>query len=140
MSGWTVEVTADARAELEDWPTELRASLARIVERLEAVGLERVGEPFVRHLEGKLWEMRPSGRRVEGRALYVAASGRRVVIVLAFQKRTQKTPRRLIELALRRAKGLAPRAGPFRSRNSPAPGNGTLSFAPNMNASARRWS
>jgi phage-related protein len=72
------------------------------------VGLERVGEPFVKHLEGKLWEMRPSGRRVEGRALYVAASGRRVVIVLAFQKRTQKTPRRLIELALRRAKGLAP--------------------------------
>ena len=63
---------------------------------------------MVKHLEGKLWEMRPSGRRVEGRALYVAASGRRVVIVLAFQKRTQKTPRRLIELALQRAKGLAP--------------------------------
>ena len=108
MSGWTVEVIAEARAELEDWPIELRASLTRIVERLEAVGLERLGEPFVKHLEGKLWEMRPSGRKVEGRALYVAASGRRVVIVLAFQKRTQKTPRRLIELALRRAKGLAP--------------------------------
>ena len=108
MSGWTVEVIVEARAELEDWPIELRASLTRIVERIEAVGLERVGEPFVKHLEGKLWEMRPSGRRVEGRALYVAASGRRVVIVLAFQKRTQKTPRRLIELALRRAKGLAP--------------------------------
>jgi hypothetical protein len=79
MSGWTVEVIAEARAELEDWPIELRASLTRIVERLEAVGLERVGEPFVKHLEGKLWEMRPSGRRVEGRALYVAASGRRAV-------------------------------------------------------------
>jgi phage-related protein len=59
------------------------------------------------HIEGKLWEMR-SGRRIEGRALYVAASGRRVVIVLAFQKTTQKTPRRMIELALRRTKGLAP--------------------------------
>jgi phage-related protein len=86
----------------------LRASLTRIVERIEAVGLERVGEPLVKHVEGKLWEMRPSGRRVEGRALYVAAPGRRVVIVLAFQRRTQKTPRRLIELALQRAKGLAP--------------------------------
>ena len=31
-----------------------------------------------------------------------------IVIVLAFQKTTQKTPRRPIELALRRAKGLAP--------------------------------
>jgi phage-related protein len=108
MSSWTVEVVAEARAELADWPVELRASLTRIVERIEAVGLERVGEPLVSHIEGKLWEMRPSGRRVEGRALYVAASGRRVVIVLAFQKRTQKTPRRMIELALIRAKRLTP--------------------------------
>jgi phage-related protein len=39
-----------------------------------------------------------------GRALYVAASGRRVVIVLAFLKKTRKTPDRLIELALKRAR------------------------------------
>ena len=51
--------------------------------------------------------MRPSGRKIEGRALYVTASGRRVVIGLAFQKTTRKTPRRTIELALRRAKGRA---------------------------------
>jgi phage-related protein len=100
---WTVEVTADAREELVDWPTELRASLTRIVARIEAVGLEQVGEPLVKHLEDKLWEMRPSGRKVEGRALYVTASGRRVVVVLAFRKQSQKTPRRVIELALKRA-------------------------------------
>ena len=108
MSGWIVEVIVEARAELDAWPVELRASLTRIVERIEAIGLERLGEPLVRHIEGKLWEMRASGRRVEGRALYVAATGRRVVIVLAFQKTTRKTPRQAIELALRRAKGLAP--------------------------------
>ena len=92
---------------MDAWPLELRASLTRIVERVEAVGLERLGEPLVRHIEGKLWEMRASGRRVEGRALYVAATGRRVVIVLAFRKTTRKTTRQAIELALRRAKGLA---------------------------------
>ena len=108
MKGWTVEVGAEAQTELAAWPIELRASLARIVERVEAVGLERFGEPFVRHIEGKLWEMRASGRRVEGRALYVAATGRRVVILLAFQKTTRKTPRQAIELALRRAKGFRP--------------------------------
>ena len=47
--------------------------------------------------------MRPSGRNMEGRALYVAVKGRRVIVVLAFIKKTQKTPRRLIELALQRA-------------------------------------
>ena len=40
--------------------------------------------------------------RVEGRALYVAVRERRVVILLAFIKKKQKTPRRLIELAKRR--------------------------------------
>ena len=37
------------------------------------------------------------------RALYVAARGRRVVVVRAFVKKTRCTPRREIELALRRA-------------------------------------
>jgi phage-related protein len=66
-----------------------------------------MGDPHVRHIEGKLWEMRPSGRRLEGRALYVAATGRRVVIVLAFLKKTRKTPDRLIRLALDPARRIA---------------------------------
>ena len=61
-------------------------------------------EPHVKHLEGPVWEMRMSGRDGISRALYVTASGRRAVVIRAFVKRTQKTPRREIELALRRAK------------------------------------
>jgi len=38
------------------------------------------------------------------RAAYVTAKGRRIVIVHVFEKKTQKTPRREIEIALRRAK------------------------------------
>ncbi len=44
-----------------------------------------------------------SGRDGISRALYVTASGRRVVVLRAFVKRTQRTPRREIDLALRRA-------------------------------------
>lgn len=40
------------------------------------------------------------------RALRDGRAGRRVVIVLAFQKTTPKTPRRMIELALKRAKSV----------------------------------
>ena len=84
----------------------MRAALTKVVERIQKVGLDRVHEPHVRHVEGKLWEMRPDSRGVEGRALYVTASGWRVVIVAAFIKKTRKTPRRMIELALERAKGV----------------------------------
>jgi phage-related protein len=86
---------------------ELRAALTRIIDRIRRVGLDRVGEPQVRHIEGKLWEMRPSGKRMEGRALYVTAAGRRAV-VLAFVKKTRKTPDHVITLALERARSIGP--------------------------------
>jgi phage-related protein len=38
------------------------------------------------------------------RAAYVTATGRRVVVVHVFAKKTQKTPRHEIEIALKRAK------------------------------------
>jgi phage-related protein len=67
-------------------------------------GLERLGEPHVKHLDGKLWEMRLMGRDGIARVLYVTAIGQRIVVVRAFMKKTQKTPRREIEIALLRAR------------------------------------
>ena len=55
-------------------------------------------------LEGPLWEMRLKGRGGIARAIYLTASGRRIVIVRAFRKKSRKTPRREIALALKRAK------------------------------------
>jgi phage-related protein len=108
MTVWTVELLDDTvAAELDAWPRDLRAALARIFDRIGSMGLERLGEPHVRHIEGKLWEMRVSGNRLEGRALYVTAVGRRVVVVLAFIKKTRTTPDRYIRLALERAQRIA---------------------------------
>jgi phage-related protein len=60
-----------------------------------------------KHLEGPLWEMRMKGKDGIARAAYVTASGFRVVVVRVFRKKIQKTPRREIELALRRARGVS---------------------------------
>ena len=91
--------------ELQALPADMRARLVRICELIAAVGLERVGAPHVRHLAGPLWEMRMSGRAGISRALYVAnRDDERIVIVRAFIKKTRKTPRREIDLALRRAR------------------------------------
>ena len=48
--------------------------------------------------------MRLRGRDGIARAAYVTAKLERVVVVHVFVKKTQKTPRREIELALRRAR------------------------------------
>lgn len=60
--------------------------------------------PYIRHLSGPLWEMRMKGKDGIARALYVTAHSQRVVIVRAFAKKTQKTPRQEIDLALKRAR------------------------------------
>ena len=105
--GWTVEDSNEiVDAEVEALPEDMRARLARIAKLIEEKGLERVGEPHVKHLEGPLWEMRLKGRSGISRALYVTAVGRRVVIVRVFVKKTEKTPRREIELALSRARSI----------------------------------
>lgn len=92
----------EARGEFEVWPEELKSGLIRIFDRIESMGLERVREPLVKHIEGRIWEMRPSGDKLIGRALYAAVKGKRVVVALAFIKKSRKTPRRLIEIALKR--------------------------------------
>ena len=81
----------------------MRAHFARICELMAAVGLERMGAPHVGHLTSALWEMRMTGRDGISRALYVTAPDRRVVVVRVFMKKTQRTPKREIALALRRA-------------------------------------
>lgn len=102
---WTVEfLSLEVEAELDALPVDIRASFERIVHLIESAGLERIHEPYVKHLEGPLWEMRMKGRDGIARAAYVTAVGRRVVVVRVFPKKTQKTPRREIELALKRAK------------------------------------
>jgi len=47
--------------------------------------------------------MRLSGPNTIARVIYVAASGRRVVVLHAFVKKTEKTPRRALEIARIRA-------------------------------------
>lgn len=103
MTWAVVFLDEKVRDELSGLPVDVRARFERVVRLIQSQGLERVRQPYVRHLEGPLWEMRLTGKGGIARALYVTASGRRVVIVRVFAKKTQKTPRREIELALKRA-------------------------------------
>lgn len=75
----------------------------RITELIEAVGLENVHAPHVKHLEGKLWEIRAKSADGIARAIYVALTGQRIIIVHIFVKRPQKTPTKALELARQRA-------------------------------------
>jgi phage-related protein len=102
---WIVEfLDEDVKALLDALSPDMRAHFLRIADLIQSQGLERVREPYVKHLEAALWEMRLKGRSGIARAVYVTAVGKRVIVVHVFTKKTQKTPRHEIETALKRAK------------------------------------
>jgi phage-related protein len=102
---WTVEtVNESVDAELLSLPDDVQASFIRLVERIRAVGLANIREPHLRHLRGKLWEMRLRGRDGIGRAIYVTLAGQRIVVLHAFAKKSRRTPGTALALAERRFK------------------------------------
>lgn len=56
----------------------------------------------LRHLEGELWELRFRGDRVSFRFIYFVQPGKRIVVLHCFLKKTQKTPKRELEVAWHR--------------------------------------
>lgn len=62
--------------------------------------------PLVRHIEADLWELREESRTNIYRVLYCFASGRRIVFLHGFQKKTQKLPARELAIARQRYQDL----------------------------------
>jgi phage-related protein len=54
---------------------------------------------------GGLYEVRARAAEGTGRALYCTLVGQRIVILHAFVKKTQKTPDRELDLAVKRMRG-----------------------------------
>ena len=55
---WEVEALTAAQQEIDALPVGLRARMYRLMAMIESYGLERMHEPHVKHLDGKLWELR----------------------------------------------------------------------------------
>ena len=66
------------------------------IELLSRYGTQ-AGEPYVKHLDGEIWELRP----LRDRILFVGWVNCSYVLLHQFMKKTQKTPAREIEKAKR---------------------------------------
>jgi len=109
---WTVvHLNQSVDQEFEDLPKEFQAKFMHLVALIEEFGLDNIGEPYVKHLDGKLWEMRIKTVNGQGRGVYCAWTGRQVVVLRYFIKKTPKTPNREMRRAKDRLKELIESAG-----------------------------
>ena len=106
-TGWTIEyfVDDDGSVPVREFLDSLDAkTYARFLWSLEQLRVRNVmaREPLVKHIEGKLYELREESRTNIYRIMYFFYTGRRIVLLHGVQKKTQKTPRKEIALALKR--------------------------------------
>lgn len=64
------------------------------IEILREYGIQ-AGEPYIKHLTGDIWELRP----IRDRILFATWNGSGFVLLHCFVKKTQKTPAREIQRA-----------------------------------------
>ncbi|NEO22686.1 MAG: type II toxin-antitoxin system RelE/ParE family toxin [Moorea sp. SIO4A1] len=114
MLQWKVEFyqLANGSSPPLDWffeqDTKVQAKFARIFKLLQEHGIS-LGMPHVRPIKNsKLFEIRVEQKTNIYRIFYFAYTGRRFILLHGFQKKTQKTPAKEIEIAeSRRAEFLA---------------------------------
>ena len=102
-ASWIVENLNElVDAEFDALPKDIQAKFMHLAALVEEVGLTALREPYVKHLHGKLWELRVKAKSGLGRGLYCTVAGRRVIMLRYFQKQSGKTPRNEIAVALER--------------------------------------
>lgn len=72
------------------------SKITAYIDLLEENGL-LLGQPYIKHLEDDIWELRP----LRDRILFAYLTNNTFILLSQFIKQTQKTPRREIERAKR---------------------------------------
>jgi phage-related protein len=99
---WRIEIHPKGKEEIEALSLKMRAKLEHILNLLQDYGLSYVYEPYVKHLQNELWEIRVKDKDGIARVVYILANKKRIVLLHAFVKKTQKTPKVALEIAVKR--------------------------------------
>ncbi len=99
---WSIDYYSErVRQDVEALPVGIRAGYARLANLLVEFGLS-LRMPHSKSIGNGLFELRPRGPEGIARMMYCTKIGRRIVILHVFIKKTQKTPKRDLEIARRR--------------------------------------
>jgi phage-related protein len=102
--GWSVRIDERLEKWLNGVPRDIKARIINVVDLLIEHGPHNVGEPYVKHVKEKLFEIRAKSKDGIARIFYFTMTDRHIVLLHGFMKKTQKTPKREIDTAFGRMK------------------------------------
>ena len=89
------------KEETLNFPDGILANLLHILEIIEEFG-PNVGKPYTASMGQGLFEIRARGKEGIGRSIYCTLKGKEIIILNSFIKKTQKTPKKEIDIARKR--------------------------------------
>ncbi|MEY2857490.1 MAG: hypothetical protein RLZZ74_1802 [Cyanobacteriota bacterium] len=86
-----------------NFPPGILASFLHIAEMIEEFG-PALGKPYTASLSGGLFEIRSKGKEGIGRSFFCMVKGKEIIILNSFIKKSQKTPKKELDVAKKRMK------------------------------------
>ncbi len=100
---WKVDFHDGVEDEILAMPTKIQARMIKLLELIEMHGAN-LGPPHTESMGDGLFEIRAKAKEGIGRGLFCYLKGQHVYVLRAFVKKSNKTPKKEIELARERMK------------------------------------
>lgn len=101
---WSVEFLNDkVRDEFDAIPLDLNQRLSKLINFIQIYGAN-LGEPHTKSIGDGLFEIRAKSKSGIAKSVYCYEVGKRIIILLTFIKKSDKTPKSMLEIAKQRLK------------------------------------
>ncbi len=101
---WSIEYySSKLEKEILRLPAGLLARYLHLTDLMIEFG-SNLGMPHTKPIEGGLFELRIKGKEGIARIFYCTRVGKRIVMLHMFVKKTQKTPKKELQMAIRKMK------------------------------------
>jgi phage-related protein len=97
-AAWSVAYYAGVDDDLADMPPAIAARMLKLLDMMQEFG-GNLGMPHTRALGDGLFELRAKAKDGIGRGLFCYASGKQMVILCVFVKKSDKLPKHYLDLA-----------------------------------------
>jgi len=95
---WEIDFYDGVEDQILDMPPKIQARLLKLLELIEKHGAN-LGPPHTESMGNGLFEIRAKAKEGIGRGLFCYLKGKHIVVLYAFVKKSQKTPKNELEIA-----------------------------------------
>ena len=98
MMTWNIEFFDGVEEDILDMPAKIQSRMIHLLELIEVHGAN-LGSPHTEPMGDGLFEIRAKAQEGIGRCLYCYMKGQHIIVLHAFVKKSQKTPKKDLQLA-----------------------------------------